>query len=88
METTQSVCISLSSTEHVSFFEWKGKVRFQVTEARGRTAEISEIDLDELLRSISYMIRRIVDDADRTETQTRLLQELQTRLQALEAAAA
>ena len=87
METTQSVCISLSSTEHVSFFEWKGKVRLQVTEARGRTAEISEIDLDELLRSVSYMIRRLVDDADRTETQTRLLQELQTRLQALEVAA-
>jgi hypothetical protein len=84
METTQTVTITVASTENVSLFEWKNKTRIQVTEARGRMAEVSEIETDELLCGVSYWIRRLVDDSSRTDRQTRILTEIATKLAQLQ----
>ncbi len=80
MEATQSVCISVIATEHVSLFEWHGPTRIQVTEARGSTAELSNVDTDELLRSFKYLVGRLVRETERTDIQTRILDEIAKEL--------
>jgi len=80
METTQAICISVLATDHVSLFDWRGTTRIQVTEARGSTAELSNVDTDELLRSFKYLVGRLVGESDRSDTQTRILQEIAKEL--------
>lgn len=86
METTQSVCVNVIATDHVSLFDWHGKTRIQVTEARDSTAEMSNVDTDELLRAFKYLVGRLVRETERSDTQTRILQEIAQELAPVETA--
>jgi hypothetical protein len=76
METKQATYVTMAATERVCFYNWKGKTRANFDETKNCQIEISDIDTDELLRAISYFVRSIAGDSDRTETQTRILNDI------------
>lgn len=73
METSQATYVKFSVTDNVSIYTWRGKSRLQINETKQTMLEISDVDTDELLRGVSYFIRNLAGDSERTETQTRIL---------------
>lgn len=81
METKQATYVTLAVTDRVSFYNWKGKTRVQFDETKTAQLEVSDVDTDEILRAVAYFVRNIAGDSDRTETQTRILNDIMSSLQ-------
>lgn len=80
MKTSQATYVQLSVTDSVGVYNWRGKTRLQINETQQNMVEISDIDTDELLRGVSYFVRNIAGDSERTETQTRILSDILNNL--------
>lgn len=76
METKQATYVTLACTDRVSINDWRGKTRLQFNETSDRTLEVSEVDTEELLRAVSYFVRNLAISSDRTETQSRILNDM------------
>lgn len=80
MKTSQATYVQFSTTDTVSVYNWRGKSRLQINETQGTMLEVSDIDTEELLRGVSYFVRNLAGDSERTETQTRILSDILNNL--------
>lgn len=91
MDTKINTSIEIATTDRVSLNTWRGLTRMEVRETEQQTLEVGGIDTAELLCAVTYWIRTIATAADRSERETRLLNDvletLAENLSAKEAAA-
>jgi len=73
MKVTNTQSIDLAVTDRVSLNNWKGSTRLEIVETVNTSIEISGIDTEELLLAISYLLRNLIADTERSATVTRRL---------------
>jgi len=80
MQTTQSVNVSVNSTDRVVLHEWRNKMRFEVYENETDSVEIQNIDTDEMLAAVLYFIRDVARRDDLSDAQSRRLHDIKNDL--------
>ena len=80
METKLNSYITLSATDRVSIYNWRGNCRLEIVENKQQALEISDVNTDELLRGVSYFVRNLANDSVMTETQRRILEDIRNTL--------
>jgi hypothetical protein len=83
MKTTHTQTTELAVTDRVSLLTWKGLTRLEIVETPNTSVEISGIDTEELVLAISYLLRNLTQDAERSETITRRLNDISNDLKVL-----
>jgi len=81
MNLKTETSVSLIATDRVSLFNWKGFTRVQFNETSDSTLEVANVDSEELLLAVSYFVRDLAKDAERSDRQTRLLHDIMHSLQ-------
>ena len=76
MNTKINTSIEVATTDRVSLNTWRGLTRMEVRETEQQTLEVGGIDTAELLCAVGYWIRTIATAADRSERETRLLNDV------------
>ena len=71
MKTTHTQTTELAVTDRVSLHTWKGLTRLEIVETPNTSVEISGIDTEELVLAISYLLRNLIQDLERSSTITR-----------------
>jgi len=80
METKLNSYVTLSATDRVSIYNWRGNCRLEIVENKQQALEISDVNTDELLRGVSYFVRNLASDSEMTETQRRILEDIRNTL--------
>lgn len=86
MKVTNTQSIDIAVTDRVSLHSWKGLTRLEIVETVNTSIEISGIDTEELLLAVSYLLRNLITDTERSATLTRRLGDITNDLVAWELA--
>lgn len=86
MKTTHTQTTELAVTDRVSLHTWKGLTRLEIIETANTSVEISGIDTEELILAVSYLVRNLIQDLERSSTITRRMEDITNDLVAWELA--